>query len=244
MALLFPLLAIATLRVGAHTRMEEALVDRLPDSAGARTDLLLIASDTLCPTDTEHVETLAFALQEAKFRKVVEGKTANDVRDLAARVSAAEKQERTSMGTLPPGSQKERIIRKTVEEYYEAAIPDGAKSYAPLFRFWTAERIAFAKQVQGARGRVDVALGFAEPEHVRHAAGYLDAQFLRTLKVSAIVANEHKAYVSLGGESVEMRGFYLLLEEGQWKVHADLFGYPWSREDSLPPECVGVLSEQ
>lgn len=256
--------ALLPFHTNAQTTLEEALIRRAPSfevmtqsiSAEERLvlhqDLLLIAADILCPTDTKRAEISALNIQQARFQKLLNGSSVADIRRLAAQVSAAQEAERKSMRVLPVGSEQEQAIRKAVDRYYEAATDSKTDSYALLFRFWTAARIAFAQQVQTARGQGLNSLlgpghaaqpGSDEREHARRRAWYVGEEFLRTFKVSTIVANDQKAYVNLRRDSTELRAFSLREEGGTWKVHADLFGYPWSMEDSSPPECAGVLSE-
>lgn len=261
---LFGAFILLPFHTNAQTSMEEVFIRRAPFvevmtqslSAEEKTilhqDLLLIAADVLCPTDTDRAAISALNILQAKFNELLNGRSLADIRRLAAQVSAAQEAERKSMRILPVGSEQEQAIRNAVDRYYEAATDSESDSYAQLFPFWTAARIAFAQQMETARAQSLSTLLWPERsvqprsgalEYARSGIWYLDEKFWRTFKVSTILANDRRAYVSLRRDSVEFRTFSLRAESGTWKVHADLFGYPWSLEDSLPPECVGVLSE-
>lgn len=222
-----------------------------PDEAAVlRADIRLITTDILCPMDPERPDVSAIAIREQMLAQQFDGKTAAELHSQASIVSAALDRERASMHELPVRSTQERAIRAAVEKYFEAAAGE-TDSYARLFEFWTAERVAFARNVEGQRQHAFSELfgpgsadRFAEREHApRMSILSLTQDLLRTFRVSRIVASNSKAYVSLRNEAGELRSIFLL-QGGQWKAHADVLGYPWSMAGSFPPEaCVGVLEK-
>ncbi len=132
-----------------------------------------------------------------------------------------------------------KAISAAVQRYLDG-VPAGADTFADMFPFWTRARVAYAEALKPAATALEILPGYKAPApHQRELSAlqlYGD-DWLKHVKIVKILASSTKAYVFLGGPEKSARTTFLL-DEGEWKGHSDLFGYPWSRENTEAVECI------
>jgi hypothetical protein len=188
-------------------------------------------------------------LKNDSLSRALNGKSAMDMLEMAAKVDFAKAAESASMRELPLGSAQARKIRAAVERFVAEA-PEAATHYMEFSRFWSAARTETARKVVAAGAptlfsdKWPAKDGKASPNFSADSreisATLMPDGWMKKVKVTRIFANDTKAYVDIEVFGVT-RKMILLKEADDWKSHADFLGFPWSREGTSAPECVGVL---
>jgi len=214
-----------------------------------RTQWTVVMQDLHCPADTEKPNIHTMLLRGDLVIQAMNGKSVADVSEMAAKVENAKEAERASMRELPIDSEPARKIRTSVETFLGEA-PEQATHYMEFSRFWTAARTEIARKVvaAGAPTLLDdkwpTKDGKPPPsfsvDSREMSASLMPDGWMKKLKVTRIIANDTKAYVDISAFNATLKATFLKEADG-WKSHADFLGFPWSREGTRPPECVGVL---
>lgn len=199
----------------------------------------LVMAHELCPIDPERPHFQAMFEREARLKAVLDGKTADNIIEAGARIQSLLDAERASMRELSFDSPMGKEINAAARRYLDE-VPEGADNFSAMFPFWTRARVAYASALKPAGSALDVLPDYEAPApHQRDLSGLLlyGDGWLKKLKVVRILASPTKAYVFLGDPEKSMRTTFHR-DEGEWKVHSDLFGYPWSQESTEAVDCI------
>ena len=203
-----------------------------------RASYMLVMADAVCPSDVDRPNLDAMFQRDARSRAAIHGKTADDIIAAATVIQSAVLAERAAMPLQAPDSPLGKAITADVRKYLDE-VPAGAENFSSMFPFWTRARVEYAVALKPIQ-MFEYPPGFKAPaQHDRDMflMRLHEDDWLKYLTIDKILASPTKAYVFLAGNGKTARTTFLL-DDGKWKAHSDLFGYPWSRENSAVVECV------